>query len=253
MLRTISKSSNKKLGPCASTYRSGNESVYATCPTTCQLKPSSEQGSGLINQEYLDVVVHAVPKEGRSWTYSHFNYTLLPITVPGQTCINVSADTVAEAVESIRAGYPTVVVVPKSYDAKVDRVSIPNGEVRMVRCPAEYQDQTTCYNCGSGSPLCARHERDYVIKFTAHGNQAKKILMRVEGQTSDTGGCYGNSGPVRLQWEKTRGVGAVGVAGGALAGPEDSQRPSDAEQLARFVEGLPEGTLLRHHVVGDLG
>jgi hypothetical protein len=40
-----------------------------------------------------------------------------------------------------------------------------------------------------------------------------------------------------LAWEKTK-------TGGHL---------DDAAELARFARSLPPGSLLRHHVVGDLG
>jgi hypothetical protein len=79
--------------------------------------------------------------------------------------------------------------------------------------------------------LCARGERDYVVVFVAHGSGARLV-------GDDTpGGCYGNGGPVRLAWEKTK-----------TGGHQD-----DAAELLRFSRSLPPGSLLRHHVVGDLG
>jgi hypothetical protein len=235
MLKTIKKSANKKLGPCASTYRSGTGSVYGTCPNTCELKPPGNNGAAVVDQEYLKAVIEAVPEGGLAWTYTHFWPGEVPKSKPGETCINISTDTIDMAVETFQMGYPGVVVVPSTQDAKVDRV----GDIRMVRCPAEYSN-ITCFTCGGGVPLCARQDRDFIVKFTAHGNQAKKIMMRVEsgGRVIDAerGGCYGNSGPVRLQWEKSKG-----------------NTMNDAEILKSFVAGLEPGTLLRHHVVGDLG
>lgn len=236
MLKTIKKSSNRKLGNCAATYRSGRGSVYSTCPNSCTLKPSTEQGSNRVDLNYLAAVIEAVPREGVAWTYTHFPVTAIPISRPGQTCINISTDTPAEALAAFNFGYPTVVVVPSENTAKVDIMNPgdSSGSIRMVRCPAEYSN-ATCETCGGDTPLCARPDRNYIIKFTAHGNQAKKIKVRAEGGT-ETGGCYGNSGPVRIQWEKTKGP------------IED-----DAQILRDFVATLPTGTKLRHHVVGDLG
>lgn len=238
MLKTIDKSSNKKLGGCAATYRAGIDSVFDTCPSTCVLKPATEKGSTFLDHTYLDAVLRAVPAGGSSWTYTHFPKEQIPITTPGQTCINISTDSVSEAIDSIQSGHPTVVVLSSSKEEKVD---VHEG-VRFIRCPAEYSD-VTCNTCGGDIPLCARPKRNYVIKFTAHGSQAKVINLRQEGSTETTlagtaGGCYGTGGPVRLQWEKTKG---------------SEQSLSDSEVLTEFVASLPEGTKLRHHVVGDLG
>lgn len=239
MLKTVKKSANKKLGGCAATYRAGEGSVYSTCPNTCELKPSGAVGSDRVDQAYLDALIGAVPEGGVSWTYSHFPLGSFPISQEGQTCINFSADNEASAVEAFLLGYPTVVVQPHSKSDKVDTLILEEGSIRVVRCPAEYSDRT-CFDCGGSSPfeglpLCARPDRDYIIKFTAHGAQSMKIQARSEGR-DDKGGCYGNSGPVRLQWEKSKG--ATG---------------EDAETLLDFVRTLPPGTKLRHHVVGDIG
>lgn len=233
MLKTITKSSNRKLGGCAATYRSGTGDVYSTCPSGCPLKPEGHAGSENIDTEYLRAVLDAVPEGGVSWTYTHFPKDLIPLPEEGKTTINISTDSHAEAKSALEAGYPVVTVRPISESEKVDRVD----GVRYVRCPAEYSD-INCSTCGSGKPLCARQGRDYVIKFTAHGNQAKRIQIRVENQASQTqpGGCYGSGGPVHLQWKKTMG-----------------ETANDAEQLKSFVRTLPRGTILRHHVVGDIG
>jgi hypothetical protein len=44
---------------------------------------------------------------------------------------------------------------------------------------------------------------------------------------------------VRLQWENTR---------------KNVSKPlSDKNKLKQFVQGLPYGTNIRHHIVGDVG
>lgn len=226
MLKTISKSANKKLGGCAATYRSGPDNVYSTCPSTCPLKPATNPGAQEFDEEYFQAVLQAVPENGVAWTYTHFENQALPPTEPGQTCVNMSTDSLEGALLAFQDGLPTVVVRPSSEASKVDIVE----SVRLVRCPAEYHDKITCNNCGGDIPLCARPDRNYVIKFTAHGAGAKKINQ------AEIGGCYGNGGPVRLQWEKTKG-----------------STENDAETVIRFARSLPPGTKLRHHVVGDFG
>jgi hypothetical protein len=79
--------------------------------------------------------------------------------------------------------------------------------------------------------LCARADREYVIVFVAHGSGARLV-------GADTpGGCYGAGGPVRMQWNSTAATG----------------RPDDAAAAVEFARQLPPGSLLRHHVVGDIG
>lgn len=228
MLKTISRSSNRKLGGCAATYRSGNRNVFGTCPNSCKLKPTSGAGTSTVDQEYLDALIDAVPRGGVSWTYSHFGPDEVALPQPKKTVINLSADTVEQALEYARQGYPTVVAVPADQSNKVDRYA----RTRFIRCPAEYNSRVDCNNCGSGVPLCARADRDYVIKFTAHGTQSKLV-----GDERD-GGCYGASGPVAIHWHKTR---------------SQTQPLSDAEVLREWIRSLPYGTKVRHHVVGDVG
>ena len=167
-----------------------------------------------------------MPRNGQAWTYSHFPADLLPVPAPGETVINASCDTIPQALAAVAAGRPAVVAAPSGtvWPYTVDGV-------RFVQCPAELADNFSCDQCGGGRPLCARGKRDYVIVFVAHGSGARLV-------GDDTpGGCYGNGGPVRLAWEKTK-----------TGGHQD-----DAAELLRFSRSLPPGSLLRHHVVGDLG
>lgn len=229
MLKLVNLSRNSKVGACAVTYRSGNNNVYSTCPNTCPLKPAGNCGSNQVDPEYVKALLEAVPRGGVSWTYSHFHYSSIPLPMRGksQTVINVSTDSPEAALESVRAGYPTVVAVPEDRDAKLEIID----GVKFVRCPAEHQN-LTCRDCGRGRPLCARADRDYVIKFTAHGAQKKKV------GSAEAGGCYGNGGMVRIQWN---------------AAMKAEQEKSDTQLLKEWVRSLPYGTFVRHHVVGDVG
>jgi len=225
MLKTVAVSGNKKTGPIAVTYRSGEHQTYGTCPKSCGLHPKSETGTDNVDLEYLAAVLDAVPKRGKAWTYSHFKAQALPKPRKGKTVINASCDTEAEAVAAVAAGRPAVLAAP----AGTEWPRVVDG-VKFVRCPAELADSFTCAQCGNGDPLCARGGRDFVVVFVAHGTQAKKV-------GTGTGGCYAAQGPTAIQWHGTKKTGAA----------------DDAQAVRAFAKSLPPGSFLRHHVAGDVG
>lgn len=228
MLKTVKVSSNSKTGPVAVTYRAGTHNVFGTCPKTCGLNPQGQHGADLLDTEYLAAVRQAVPRGGQAWTYSHFPAELLPVPVKGETVINASCDTLEQALAAVAIGRPATLAAPadsaETWPRKIDGV-------RYIRCPAETSEGVTCSSCGAGRPLCARGGRNFVVVFVAHG-QAARLVGRKQA-----GGCYGTGGPVAMQWRATR----------------DKGRPDDAAELLRFAAELPPGSMLRHHVVGDLG
>ena len=227
MLKTVPVSSNRKTGAIAVTYRSGEHQTYSTCPKSCALHPKSADGADTIDLDYLAALSDAVPRRGIAWTYSHFPAAVLPAPVEGKTVINASCDTVGEAVQAVKLGRPAVLAAPR--DTVDDWPRIVDG-VRFARCPAELSDNFTCAQCGGGTPLCARGLRDFVVVFVAHGTGAKKVGT---GQ----GGCYAASGPTAIQWH---GVKKTGLK-------------NDAERVLAFAKSLPPGSMLRHHVAGDIG
>lgn len=228
MLKTVAVSANRKTGPIAVTYRAGEHETYGTCPTTCKLHPKSETGTSLIDVDYLDAVSAAVPRNGQAWTYSHFAAEALPLPAPGKTVFNVSCDTMADAVRAIELGRPAVYAAPKTM---ADSFPMVHRGVRFAQCPAELSESFTCHQCGNGRPLCARGDRDYVVVFVAHGTGAKRV------GTDEKGGCYAASGPTAIQWHGTKKTGA----------------PNDPQAIVKFARSLPPGSMLRHHVAGDIG
>jgi hypothetical protein len=228
MIKTVPVSSNRKTGPIAVTYRSGQHETYSTCPKTCKLHPKSDTGAEAVDFEYLAALLDAVPRGGTAWTYSHFAHWMIPIAKPGQTVINASCDTVADAVAAVQAGRPAVLAAPK--DTADQWPQVVDG-VRFHRCPAELSESFTCAQCGNGSPLCARADRRDVVVFVAHGSGAKKV------GSADGGGCYAASGPTAIQWHGVK-----------KAAPMD-----DGAALKKFARSLPPGSMLRHHVAGDIG
>tara|TARA_R110000868_G_scaffold114821_1_gene307251 strand:- start:11704 stop:12408 length:705 start_codon:yes stop_codon:yes gene_type:complete len=228
MLKTVTVSANRKTGPIAVTYRAGEHETYGTCPTTCKLHPKSETGTSLIDMDYLAAVSDAVPRNGQAWTYSHFAAEALPLPAPGKTVFNVSCDTMADAVRAIELGRPAVYAAPKTMS---DSFPMVHRGVRFAQCPAELSELFTCHQCGNGRPLCARGDRDYVVVFVAHGSGAKRV------GTDEKGGCYAASGPTAIQWHGTKKTGA----------------PNDPQAIVKFARSLPSGSMLRHHVAGDVG
>lgn len=228
MLKTVTVSSNRKTGPIATTYRSGVHETYGTCPTSCELHPKSEAGATQIDTEYLAAVSDAVPRNGLAWTYSHFAAEALPTPAPGKTVFNASCDSMAEAVRTVELGRPAVFAAPVTMAGSFP---LRYQGVQFVQCPADLSESFTCAQCGGGRPLCARGDRDYVVVFLAHGTGAKRV------GTDKVGGCYAASGPVLIAWHGTRKTGA----------------PNDAERIRGFARSLPPGSLLRHHVAGDIG
>ena len=226
MLKTVRQSANRKTGPIAVTYRAGLVNVFGTCPASCPLNPQPAAGVRKIDKRYLSALRRAVPRNGKAFTYSHFPAEKLPAPAVGETVINFSADSLASALHARKLGRPAVLTVAKGerWAKKVDGV-------RFVRCPAEVSDRINCANCGNGDPLCARPDRDFVVVFEAHGQQAARV------GSDQQGGCYGAGGPVAMQWRNTQKGGAS----------------DDAAALERFARELPMGSLLRHHVVGDIG
>lgn len=225
MLKTVAITANRKTGPIAVTYRSGTHETYGTCPKSCALHPKSETGSDQLDAEYMAALLDAVPRRGIAWTYSHFAAALLPVAKKNQTVINASCDSTAEAVAAVRLGRPAVLAAPTG---TVWPQTI--NDVRFYRCPAELAENFTCAQCGNGSPLCARPDREDVIVFVAHGTGAKKV-------GTGKGGCYAASGPTAIQWHGTK----------------KAKTDNDAAAIKAFAKSLPAGSLLRHHVAGDIG
>lgn len=242
-LKCTYPSAADKTAGCAVTYRAGGASKYDTCPSDCPLNASG-CGTDQVDLEYLEAVSRAVPRQGRALTYSHFPPEYWAhLNGPRRTVINWSAPSVEAAARCVvdRVA-PAVAVVPRTY-WQGSKSALVDG-VRVVRCLAEYVPGLNCSNCGGDAgPLCARPSRDYVVAFTAHGSGAGKA------ETNNPGGCYADNGPAGWQWKQTSKAGASTVNTGSGCVPYDTE----AEALEQFVEQLPRGTVLRHHIAGDMG
>ena len=249
MLKTIEISAATKTRGIATTYRAGAGDQFGTCPKTCELNPSGG-GSVEIDQIYFDALLSAVPNKGAAFTYCHFDYVdwsnkALPLS-PRKTVVNYSAPSLYSAAESMRDGVAACVVVAPEYWAGGNSNNygginegpslIASDSIKVVRCPAEYiSDRFSCDDCGGrdNKPLCARGDRSYIIGFTSHGT-GKKAALDPDQQK----GCYAAYHHVALAWKATSRIDTT---------------ETDSDKLTRFAASLRTGSVLRHHVAGDIG
>ena len=232
MLKTVEISRSVKTKGCAVTYRAGKKNKFDTCPTTCALNGSG-CGTDKIDNDYLEAVLDSKPERGHSMTYTHFN----PIywaskLAPNKTTINYSADTIEEAVitKKMAPAVPVVTVVKEDFWNNGKNQTVDG--LQFVRCPAEYNKKSNCFNCGNFNPLCAKLDRDYIIGFTSHGAQ-KKLAA-----TNEKGGCYAGGGNVAIHWQDTC---------------NQQQQKTDGQVLREFFKTLHPAAVLRHHIAGDCG
>jgi hypothetical protein len=236
MLNCTPVSTAKKTAGLAVTYRAGGGDMFATCPDRCALKPV-ETGTVEVDRKYERAVRRAVPRKGISFLYTHFapeTWAEQNTGAAKQTVFNYSADSLADAAQYIKRGVASVAVVPHDYwNGRASAKVTESDGVRMVRCLDELTG-IGCAGCGNGEPLCARPDRDYGILFTSHGAAKRKA-----GDNATAGGCYAAGGHVAIHWRN------LSERGEAVE--------SDSEHVLRFAAGLRRGSILRHHIAGDLG
>ena len=101
-----------------------------------------------------------------------------------------------DAVLAVESGRPAVLAAAADTAESWPRVV--HG-VQFVRCPAELSESFTCTQCGNGSPLCARGDRNYVVVFVGHGSHKK------EGGQGRARGMLWHVRPGNDPMEKSRG------------------------------------------------
>lgn len=234
MIKAIYPTQANKLGVIAATYRAGTESIFSTCPVTCNLLPKPLEGTTLIDISYLRSEMMAVPRDGVAWSYTHFPPTEVPqFKFPVQSTLNYSTNNITEALSYAHQQYPTVYAAPATDTQWPRRIQ----GIQFIQCPAELHKHITCQTCGGGKPLCARANRDYVIVFVAHGSAKHKVGV------PEAGGCYATVGHCLIQWTSTKD----GI------GPTTWNEVNDPDRLQAWTAALPKGTLLRHRISGDIG
>ena len=129
------------------------------------------------NQALKDLVNANANKSG--FTYTHYpmlsanNIQAVKHANNNGFTVNLSANdlTQADDYKALKIG-PVVVIVSED----TDKVSFtPKGD-KVVICPAQTNDKTTCSSCG----LCQKVYRDYIIGFRVHGTYKKKAGIALE-------------------------------------------------------------------------
>lgn len=134
-------------------------------------EPSSENPELISSQQVISLL--AANKDKRGFGYTHYpvlpNLETLQLMNASGLTINVSADSLEQAVVYFSLGLPTVVVVAE----KFPKDSVVDG-VRVVVCPNQSTpSKPTCLQC----QMCQKPDRDYVIGFRAHGTKKRKIKV----------------------------------------------------------------------------
>lgn len=131
--------------------------------------------NGVIKSDLLQKLAAATQHLKAAWTYTHHlrsktNLTAVKMATNMGFTVNLSTEVKSEAAAYAKKGFAVVCIVPE--DAP------PHFEVDGVKfrqCPATFEGSPTqCKTCGgSGIPLCARGERQFVVTFPVHGGRAK--------------------------------------------------------------------------------
>lgn len=128
------------------------------------------------SQDILDVAAVvklskvAVKRKLKAWTYTHKNdiskdgYVAHIVSENNSNwCLNISTDTLDQAVESFNKGLPTVITLDLS--ALNNKNGFTYRGVRFKVCPNQLNaEKVRCNNC----MLCQQHNRDHVVIFIKH-------------------------------------------------------------------------------------
>ena len=117
-------------------------------------------------------------KGKRGFTYTHYKLNLqnrAAIDYSNQQgfTINISTETIDQAVKSFKAGRPTVTLIPED----APKVTRTKEGINIVRCPATNDTKTNidCNQC----ELCQDQDRAYIIGFPVHGVKKRSLGHRI--------------------------------------------------------------------------
>lgn len=134
--------------------------------------------NGQIDATALGMLIEA-NRGKRGFTYTHKpltreNRALIAAANLNGFTINVSLNSLRE-LDAIGLGaLPVAVVIPeRTEEFKPREIKTAAGN-QVIVCPAQYRE-TTCAECG----LCARADRKFAIGFHAHGQDKKRVSLRV--------------------------------------------------------------------------
>ena len=76
------------------------------------------------------------------------------------------------------------------------------------------------------------------MNYFNYSDSYKDMLKKKKVGTDQKGGCYAGQGFTVFSWKATA---------------KQKQEVSDAVKLSEWVKTLPNGSMIRHHVAGDIG
>lgn len=131
------------------------------------------EGDGEFISATQVVALLAANQGKRGFGYTHYpvfpNLEVLQLMNASGLTINVSADTIEQAVVYRALGLPTTLLVSENYP----KDSVVEG-IRVVVCPNQSTpNKPTCLQC----QMCQVADRDYIIGFRAHGTKKRKIKV----------------------------------------------------------------------------
>lgn len=135
------------------------------------------EGDGEFISATQVVALLAANQGKRGFGYTHYpvfpNLEVLQLMNASGLTINVSADTIEQAVVYRSLGLPTTLLVSENYP----KDTVVNG-MRIVVCPNQSVvkpngKKPQCLDC----QLCQIADRDYIIGFRAHGTKKRKIKV----------------------------------------------------------------------------
>jgi hypothetical protein len=95
------------------------------------------------------------------------NFRTVKAAVKAGFTVNLSGNNVEHADRLAKTGLPVATVVPPGSPS---RFTTPAGN-RVVVCPAQRSDTTTCATCR----LCSKPDRGFIVGFLPHGTKHKKV------------------------------------------------------------------------------
>lgn len=105
----------------------------------------------------------------RGFTYTHWpwrkNAEVIRWSNRCGFTINVSLESVDDALAAYKTGFPVVVIREQTENLEVI------DDIKFVVCPAQTKGWT-CKDCG----LCAVADREYIIVFKPHGTKRKTLI-----------------------------------------------------------------------------
>lgn len=118
-------------------------------------------------------------KGKRGFTYTHyplnaFNASLINLSNSEGFTINTSNESLEDALNSFKKGFPTTVVISDKYQG-LKTFEYKGATVAI--CPAQVNDNITCATCA----LCQKANRKVIIGFIAHGSSKRKVINIIKG------------------------------------------------------------------------